>query len=131
MILVLPLPETLPQAKALQAKYEKYGYTVEFIIQYKSNSKIMNKVLETDTMVIHDDREALTMEQAIDALWNGKIIRICDPPDFSAENECDVYAPEFMIDLNDIDSPGTWEKMSKEACYKKIENYLTGYELYK
>ncbi len=29
----------------------------------------MNKVYESDTMVVHDDREPLTPEQAFDILW--------------------------------------------------------------
>lgn len=31
MILLIDLPETLPMAKAIQAKYERLGFIVEFI----------------------------------------------------------------------------------------------------
>jgi len=46
----------------------------------------MNKVYESDTMVVHDDREPLSVEEAFEILWKGEAVRICYPPDFSAEN---------------------------------------------
>lgn len=91
----------------------------------------MNEVYRSDTMVVHDDREPISIEQAIDILWDGKSIRICLPPDFSAENECDIFDDDYPIWINDIGAPGTWEKMSRVDCHKKIENYLIGYELYR
>ncbi len=91
----------------------------------------MNEVYKSDTMVVHDDREPITVDKAIDILWSGKSILVCDPPDFSAENECDIYSADWPVWINDIGAPGTWEKMSKVDCWKKIEDYLKGYELYR
>lgn len=91
----------------------------------------MNEVYKSDTLVVHDDREPLTTEQAIDILWAGKAIRICYPPDFSAEDESNIYDADYPIFINDIAAPGTWEQLSKTNCFKKIEDFLKGYELYK
>ncbi|MHB1108572.1 MAG: hypothetical protein ACYCZ2_19620 [Lutibacter sp.] len=89
----------------------------------------MNKVYESKTMVVHDDRDFITPEEAFDILWNGKSIRICDPPDFSAENECDIYSQDYPIWITDIGAPGTWEKLSIDKCKEKVFEYLKGYEL--
>ncbi len=88
---------------------------------------LMNKIYESPTMVIHDDREPLTTEQAIDLLWNGKTIRINDIPDFSEENE----GREFLIDITDILSRDILENQSKEKSKKQIEEYLGDYEIYR
>lgn len=32
MIILIDLPDTLPQAKEIEAKYEKYGFIVQFIV---------------------------------------------------------------------------------------------------
>lgn len=92
----------------------------------------MNKIYESDKMVVHDDREPITIDQAIDILWNGKSIIMEYPPDYSAENECDIFdSNPQIIFINDIGAPGTWEKMSKTDCFKKIEDYLRGHDLYR
>jgi len=91
----------------------------------------MNKVYESDNMIVHDDREIITIEQAFDILWDGKSIRICCPPNFSAENECDIYDADYPIWITDIGAPGTWEKLSKDKCHEIVYEYLRGYELYR
>ena len=91
----------------------------------------MNKVYESDTMVVHDDREPITMEQAFDLLWNGKTICISDPPDFTAENECDIFGREFFIDITDVIDRNEIEKQSKEKSEKDVYEFLRGYELYR
>lgn len=90
----------------------------------------MNLVYESPTMVVHDDREPLTAEQAFDLLWDGKIIRVNDPPDFSAENESDIYGREFLIDITDIISRDVLEQ-SKEKSEKAIHEFLRYYEIYR
>ena len=35
----------------------------------------MNKVFKSPTVVIHDDREPLTIDQAFELLWDGKTVR--------------------------------------------------------
>ncbi len=89
----------------------------------------MNKVFESDTMVVHDDRDFITPEEAFDILWVGKSIRICDPPDFDANNEYDIYSHPFPLFITDIGEPGTWEKLSMVECKEKVFEYLKGYEL--
>jgi len=91
----------------------------------------MNKVYESPTMVVHDDREPITAAQAVDLLWEGKIIRVNNPPDFSAENESDIYGREFLIDITDILSRDVLESQSKEKSEKAIYDYLRGYEIYR
>ncbi len=91
----------------------------------------MNLVYESSTMVVHDDREAITEEQAFDILWAGKPIRICYPPDFSAENECDIYDEDYPIFITEIGTPGTWEKIPMQECKDKVYEYLSGFELYR
>jgi hypothetical protein len=91
----------------------------------------MNKVYESPTMVVHDDREPLTPENAFDLLWDGKIIRVNDRPDFSAENECDIYGREFLIDITDILSRDVLESQSREKSEKEILEYLRCYEIYR
>jgi hypothetical protein len=91
----------------------------------------MNKIYESQTMVVHDDREPLTAEKAFELLWDGKLIRVNDPPDFSAENESDIYGLEFIIDITDIISREDLEKQSKEKSEKQIYEFLRGYEIYR
>lgn len=86
----------------------------------------MNKVYESDTMVIHDDRKPLTIDHAFDLLWAGKVIRINDIPDYTEENE----GREFMIDITDIISPDLLGTQSKEESKKQVEEYLREYEIY-
>lgn len=77
-------------------------------------------------MVIHDDRKPLTIDQAFDLLWAGKVIRINDIPDYTEENE----GREFMIDITDIISPDLLGTQSKEESKKQVEEYLREYEIY-
>ena len=86
----------------------------------------MNKVYESETMVIHDDRKPLTIDQAFDLLWDGKIIRINDIPDFTEENE----GREFLIDITDIITPESLATQSKDESKKQIEEFLREYEIY-
>ena len=87
----------------------------------------MNKVYESPTMVVHDDREPLTAEQAFDILWEGRAVRINYPPDFSAENECDIYDSDYPVYITDIIS----SKQSKDKSEKQVHEYLRGYEIWK
>lgn len=91
----------------------------------------MNKVYESPTMVVHDDREPLTIDQAFELLWDGKIIRVNDPPDFSAENESDIYGREFLIDITDILPREVLESQSKEKSEKAIHEFLRYYDIYR
>lgn len=91
----------------------------------------MNKIYESDTMVVHDDREPLTIEQAFDILWAGKSVRICYPPDFSAEDECDIYDSDYPIFITDIISIDELGKQTKEESEKRVHGYLQAYEIYK
>jgi hypothetical protein len=91
----------------------------------------MNKIYESPTMVIHDDREPLTIDEALELLWDGKLIRVNDPPDFSAEDESDIYKGEFFIDITDILSRDVLESQSKEKSEKAIREFLRYYEIYR
>jgi len=91
----------------------------------------MKKVYESPTMVVHDDREPLTAEQAFDILWSGQAVRINYPPDFSAENEYDIYDSDYPIFITDIISRDLLEKQSNEKSKIAIHEYLKSYEIYK
>ena len=91
----------------------------------------MNKVYESDTMVVHDDREPLTPEQAFDILWEGRAVRICYPPDFSAEEESGIYDADYPIFITDIISAEDLSKQSKEKSEKVIYEHLRGFEIYR
>ena len=86
---------------------------------------------ESPTMVVHDDREPLTAEQAFDILWEGRAVRINYPPDFSAENECDIYDSDYPIYITDIISRDELGKQSKEKSEKQVHEYLRSYEIWK
>ncbi|MDB5280691.1 MAG: hypothetical protein JWR61_5646 [Ferruginibacter sp.] len=91
----------------------------------------MNKVYESATMVVHDDRESLTPEQAFDILWDGKAVRICYPPDFLAESEYDIFDADYPIFMTDIISHDDLGNQSKEQSEKQVNDYLRGYEIYR
>jgi len=91
----------------------------------------MNKVYESPTTVVHDDRDALTIDQAFELLWNGFYIRVNDPPDFSAENESDIYGREFLIGITDILSRDVLESQQKEKIVRAIHDFLRSYEIYR
>jgi hypothetical protein len=82
-------------------------------------------------MVVHDDREPLTAEQAFEILWEGKAVRICYPPDFSAENECDIYDSDYPVFIADIISHDELGKQSKEKSAQQVYEYLRSYEIYR
>lgn len=90
----------------------------------------MNEVYRSDTMVVHDDRTPLTIEQAVNLLWQNQTIEMCYPPDFSAENECDIYDPGARVGMADLAS-GFWPGITKEECFNKLAEQLRGYELYR
>jgi hypothetical protein len=91
----------------------------------------MNKIYESPTMVVHDDREPLTAEQAFDILWGGHSVRINYPPDFSAENECDIYDNDYHVIITDIIGIDEIGKQSKDKSEKQVHEYLRGYEIYR
>jgi hypothetical protein len=91
----------------------------------------MNKVFESPTMVVHDDREPLSITQAIVVLWQGLPIRICFPPDFSAENGYDIYDDDYPIFITDIISADKLAIQSSQNSELIIEAYLRGYEIYR
>jgi len=91
----------------------------------------MNKVYESSTMVVRDDREPLTAEQAFDIIWGGHSVRINYPPDFSAENECDIYDSDYPIFITDVISADELSKQSKDKSEKVVYEYLSGYEIYR
>lgn len=94
----------------------------------------MNEVYKSDTMCVHDDREPITLDQAFDILMAGKSITVCDPPDFTAEHECDIYQPDFYMWLSDVLSPETMEKINArtdDQIRNEMYENLRGYELYK
>lgn len=91
----------------------------------------MNIVYESPTMIVHDDREPITQEQAFELLWQGKSVRICYPPDYSAENESDIYDSDYPLHMTDIFRPEDHPEMIKEKCRKKVYQYLRGYEIYR
>lgn len=91
----------------------------------------MNQVYQSPTMVVHDDREPITAEQAFELLWDGKQITVNDPPDFSAENECDIYGWEFSIDIKDIIPAEVLQNQSKQESEKQVYQYLRAYEIYR
>lgn len=91
----------------------------------------MNKIYESPTMVIHDDSEPLTIDEALELLWDGKLIRVNDPPDFSAEDESGFCGGEFFIDITDILSKDVLESQSKEKSEKVIREFLRYYEIYR
>jgi len=91
----------------------------------------MNKVYESPTMVVHDDREPLTAKQAFDILFEGHSVSINYPPDFSAENEYDIYDSGYSIFITDVISADELSKQSKDKSEKQVHEYLRGYEIYR
>lgn len=91
----------------------------------------MNKIYECQTMVVHDDREPLTSEQAFAILWEGRAVRINYPPDYSAQNECDIYDSDYPVFITDIISRDELGDQPKEKSEKQVHEYLRGYEIWK
>lgn len=90
----------------------------------------MRKVHIIAQMVIHDDRKQLTKEQAFDILWEGHAVRINYPPDFSEDEECDIYDSDYAINITDIIDRDELGKQTKDKSEKQIHDYLKGYEIY-
>lgn len=90
----------------------------------------MNKVFESPTTIVHDDRTPLTFTEAFEILWAGQAIYICYPPDYGEEEEHLIFDQEVKIYLTDTDEA---EKFlgNKEAARSQAYDYLRGYELYK
>lgn len=83
----------------------------------------MNEVFNTGKIIIHDDREFIQPHKAYELLQAGKSIQLCDPPDYSAENDYDVHKMPFTVTMNDIPKEyQTWPEI--QAC-------LCGYEISK
>ncbi len=91
----------------------------------------MNKVYSSKNMEVHDDREFITADEAFNLLWNGKSISICDPPNYAAENEFEIYSHPFTLCLTDITIDRPWEVMSLAGAKRTVLQYLEGYELSK
>jgi hypothetical protein len=86
----------------------------------------MNKIYESETMIVHDDREFITPEEAFDILWDGKSIMICDHANYSAEEEHEIFSQPYSICISDIAAPsGTDKEKFKEIVFE----FLRGYEL--
>jgi len=90
----------------------------------------MNIVYQSPTMTICDDRKPLTFDEAFARLWDGRAVTLQDPPDYSAENEFDIYGREFKIVLSEITTDGIYQEQHKEKCKKMVYEYLRGYEIY-
>lgn len=93
----------------------------------------MNKVYESDNMEVHDDREFITPEEAFEILYHqGKSIMIGDPPNFSAENEFDIYThpwPVYFTDCISLDTLQNINKKTDEQLKAEVLEYLRSYEL--
>lgn len=89
----------------------------------------MNKIYESATRIVHDDREFITPEQAFDILWNGKSILVCEPPDYGAENEWQIFSMPYPVWINDVATPGTLDRLTDEKRREIVFEYLRGYEL--
>jgi len=91
----------------------------------------MNKIYESERLIIHDDRERITTEKAFEILWEGHAVRINYPPDFSAENEGDIYDQDYPIFITDVISADELSKQTKAEAEKQVHDYLIGYEIYR
>lgn len=96
----------------------------------------MNEVFNNGTLIVHDDRDFITPEEAFDVLWNGKSIQICDPPDYGAENDHEIFSAPYFVYLQDVLSLETWEalknqKTSEDKVRTEVYEYLRGYEIAK
>lgn len=103
------------------------------IIIHKQNmklktDKIMNEIFNDGHLIIHDDREFITPEQAFKILWDGGKISVCDPPDYGAESDYEVHSAPFQIDITDIISG---LRLSKDEAEKEVFEYLRSYEISK
>lgn len=90
----------------------------------------MNKIFEGENTTIHDDRTPITITEAADILLSGGVISINLPPNFSAENEYEIYDQDQPITINEI-IPTELAVLSKLQQRMRIVEYLEGYELYK
>lgn len=88
----------------------------------------MNKVYESDTMVVHDDREPLSFSEAFDILINGGTVRICYPPDYSAEDEAMIFDEDYPVTLAGVVGI---ENMKSDNVKQLAYEYLRSYEIYR
>lgn len=94
----------------------------------------MNEVFNNGKMIIHDDREFISPDEACDILMNGKSIQVYDPPNYGAENDYDVYKMPFTVSLKDVLPEEMFQNLHKftdEQIRKEIREYLRGYEISK
>lgn len=88
----------------------------------------MNKVYESETMVVHDDREPITILLAIDLLMGEKTIHICDPPDYSAEHESEIFDTGRYVSISDF-IEGDRSLLTEDEVGQILLNFLHGYEI--
>jgi hypothetical protein len=94
----------------------------------------MNEIFNDGHMIIHDDREFITIDEACDLLMNGKSIGLCDHPDFGAENDYVVHSMPFYVYLKDVLCLETYQNLHKftdEKIKLEIIEYIRCYEISK
>lgn len=89
----------------------------------------MEFVYQSNTMIVADGRLLLTPEEAYSVLLKGKSINICNPPDFSAENECDIYDHGYDANYHGLLKQWEIEGLSQDEKRSYIINELGYYEL--
>jgi hypothetical protein len=89
----------------------------------------MNKVFESNSMVVHDDRDFISSTDAINILLKGGAVTMSDPPDYSTESEAGICGASFTVTLNDIVDSATIERMSESDIRHAIYEHLRGYDL--
>jgi hypothetical protein len=88
----------------------------------------MNCIYKSETMVVHDDREFATIQQAIEKLKNGETVHICDPPDYGAEDEDQIFDSGFRVTISDF-IEGDLTLLSQDEINQMLFKYLQGYEI--
>ncbi len=91
----------------------------------------MTRGYYSPTMVVYDDREPLTREQAFEILWEYQPVIMQGFPDWSAENEDEIFDCGFPILINDIIGKDEIGKYTKEEVKKRVCEYLEGYQVFK
>lgn len=91
----------------------------------------MNIVYESPTMVVNDDREPLDINEACYILLKGGSVEISDPPDYTAENEHQIFGFDERITMDDILTRLQVVAESEDEQIKIIIQYLSGYDIYK
>ncbi|MCA0428792.1 MAG: hypothetical protein LCH37_15255 [Bacteroidetes bacterium] len=90
----------------------------------------MNCIYKSDTVTIHDDRTPLTIDQAIDILWNGGAVRQCYPTNYSEDEP--EFDQGYIVDVLDILTRKQLEDSSKsrETKQRMMLEAMRGYEYY-